>query len=168
MPATHQPARFGGLLLVGTQPRSHELVCGSFYSLPKGPCPKGRADSGRSYPIVVAQLAAPDKERKSLLMSAGPLSDPRPFSFLCVASNTSTNPKPHPTAVIECLDLARFPLSPVLISKEGSSNVAKPTRCLRDSDVLRAPSCTSKAPSTKSAARCGRDDPPAEFDGRDS
>jgi hypothetical protein len=45
MPATR---RFHS---AGTQPSSHDLVCGSVHSLPDGLCPKGRTDSGRSYRV---------------------------------------------------------------------------------------------------------------------
>src|SRR5579864_2077693 len=72
--------------LAETQPSSHDLVCGSIHSLPKGPCPKGRTDSGRSYPIVAAQHAAP-VIRAKILEREGPLRNQRPFLFFACRRN---------------------------------------------------------------------------------
>src|SRR6202040_1363918 len=53
-----------------TQRRPHDLLCGSIYSLPKGPCPKGRTDSGRSYRV---------KSENQFIERKGPLRNQRPF-----------------------------------------------------------------------------------------
>src|ERR1700682_2057751 len=56
----------------GQERRPHDLLCGSIHSLPKGLCPKGRTDSGRSYRVKSEDLYY---ERK------GPLRNQRPFLF---------------------------------------------------------------------------------------